>query len=90
MGLGQDIQFAGVSNGESLWALPNSQSPEASSDSMSLSGQVAGNVGPAGAGQHDESMVDIDWDAFDALFPPEQQLEPENTGFSFPSAAGQY
>lgn len=91
LGLGQDIQFAGVSNGESLWALPNSQSPEASSDTTSLSGQqFAGNVVPAGVGQQDDLMADIDWDAFDALFPPEQQIEPEITGFPFPGVPGQY
>lgn len=68
--LGQDMQFAGVSNGESLWAFPNSQSPEASSDTTSLSGQhVAGGSGSgSGAsgggvnmgGQQDDPMADID------------------------------
>ena len=69
--LGQDMQFAGVSNGESLWAFPNSsQSPEASSDTTSLAGQhmagVSGNgiVGGGMAqnlGQQDDLMADIDW-----------------------------
>jgi hypothetical protein len=53
-----DIQFAGVSNGESLWALPSSQSPEASSDTVSLSGQpVVAPLAPAA----DDPMADIDW-----------------------------
>lgn len=54
-----EVQFAGVSNGESLWALPSSQSPEASSDTMSLSGgqPVVAPIIPA----TDDLMADIDW-----------------------------
>jgi len=68
--LGQDMQFAGVSNGESLWAFPNSQSPEASSDTTSLSGQqiAGGSTGGKGGGEvtenvmgNDSLMADIDW-----------------------------
>ncbi|KAG4432206.1 hypothetical protein IFR05_012305 [Cadophora sp. M221] len=107
--LGQDMQFAGVSNGESLWAFPNSQSPEASSDTTSLSGhQIAGGGGSGGGsigggagtgagvaqntgiGQQDDLMADIDWDAFDALFPPGRlHAEPEIPGFPF-NNIGQY
>ncbi|KAH7364501.1 hypothetical protein BKA65DRAFT_139629 [Rhexocercosporidium sp. MPI-PUGE-AT-0058] len=98
--LGQDMQFAGVSNGESLWAFPKSQSPEASSDTTSLSGQqiagASGGVGGGGVnmaqnvGQQDDLMADIDWDAFDALFPPgRQHAEPEIPGFPF-NDIGQY
>ena len=55
----QDIVvFAGVSNGESLWAMPNQQSPEASSDSTSVVGQPP--VPAPGTGV-DELMADIDW-----------------------------
>jgi hypothetical protein len=46
------VQFAGVTNGESLWALPNQQSPEASSDSNSV----------------DDLMADIDWVRFYEVF----------------------
>ena len=53
-----DMVFAGVSNGESLWAMPNQQSPEASSDSNSVVG--APPVPGLGAGV-DELMADIDW-----------------------------
>lgn len=87
VGMGPDIQFAGVSNGESLWALPNSQSPEASSDTMSLSSQFAGGshmaLGNTGIVNEDDPMADIDWEAFDVLFPPEQQMEPEMTELPF-------
>lgn len=53
----QDMVYAGVSNGESLWAVPNHQSPEASSDSNSV-GQPPLPVPGAGV---DELMADIDW-----------------------------
>lgn len=79
-----DVQFAGVSNGESLWAFPNAQSPEAHSDTTSITGQQ-GAVAPK-----DDLMADIDWDAFDALFPPEQQSELDVPGFPFPGVPGQY
>lgn len=74
--LGQDMQFAGVSNGESLWAFPNSQSPEASSDTTSLSGQpiTGGSSGGVGGGGitenvmgNDSLMADIDW--VSSIFP---------------------
>ncbi|PBP19241.1 hypothetical protein BUE80_DR009827, partial [Diplocarpon rosae] len=87
--IGRVPVFAGVSDGESLWAFPKtqSQSPEASSDSMSLSGHGQGKMAAlAGVDQggQDDLMDDIDWDAFDALFPPGQQNEPDGVGFSFP------
>lgn len=53
----QDMVFAGVSNGESLWALPNRGSPETSSDSGSLP-QRPSLVPPAVG---DNLMADIDW-----------------------------
>ena len=54
----QDMVFAGVSNGESLWAMPNHRSPDASSDSNS----VGGKPPPPGTGAGvDELMADIDW-----------------------------
>ncbi|CZT47290.1 probable binuclear zinc cluster transcription factor that regulates the ratio between aurofusarin and rubrofusarin biosynthesis [Rhynchosporium secalis] len=97
--VGHDMQFSGVSNGQSLWAFPNSQSPEASSDTTSLSGQQysGASVGAGGVagvtaeipGQQDDLMADIDWDAFDALFPPGRSLaEPVIPGF--PLNASQY
>ena len=54
----QDMVFAGVSNGESLWAMPNHQSPEASSDSNSVVGQPPL---PGTGTRVDELMADIDW-----------------------------
>lgn len=53
----QSVVFAGSANGESLWALPSSQSPEASSDSASGSGQPPLAVPPG----TDDLMADIDW-----------------------------
>ena len=57
------VVFSGSANGESLWALPaglgsnSSQSPEASSDATSASGQPV-VVAVAGT---DDVMADIDW-----------------------------
>jgi hypothetical protein len=56
----QDVVFAGSANGESLWALPHSQSPEASTDSASASGQAPGPAFIPNAGT-DDIMADIDW-----------------------------
>lgn len=56
-----DIQFAGVSDGESLWALPNQKSPEASSDSNSIS---AGPIPSLTTAEGDDLMADIDWVSF--------------------------
>jgi hypothetical protein len=53
-----NVVFAGSANGESLWALPSSQSPEASSDSASGSGQPPVSGVPPGT---DDLMADIDW-----------------------------
>lgn len=87
--LPQNMQFAGVSNGESLWAFPKSQSPEAMSD---VSGQPEQPRGiPLDIPRQDDPMADIDWEAFDALFPPAQQAELSNTpSFPFPGVPGQY
>jgi hypothetical protein len=77
------VQFAGVTNGESLWAFPNQQSPEASSDSNSIVGQPSLPLPGSGV---DDLMADIDWDAFDALFPPQNdEIQPE---FRFPNMPG--
>ncbi|CZR50594.1 probable binuclear zinc cluster transcription factor that regulates the ratio between aurofusarin and rubrofusarin biosynthesis [Phialocephala subalpina] len=94
-----DMQFAGVSNGESLWALPSSQSPEASSDTISIVGQApmaappagsGGPPGPPGNSGMDDPMADIDWDAFDALFPPDHQAALEAPTYQFPGFAPGY
>ena len=68
MGMQQDMVFAGVSNGESLWAMPNHRSPEASSGSNSVAGPTPalGDSLPFGelggkAGGVDQLMADIDW-----------------------------
>jgi len=72
------VHFAGVTNGESLWALPTQESPEASSDSNSVLGQSSVSISGSGT---DDLMADIDWVAFDALFPPNQpdslEYQPE-------------
>jgi hypothetical protein len=70
-----DVQFAGVSNGESLWALPNQRSPEASSDSNSVAG---GQMPPmmSGVGQ-DDLMADIDWVSFLLALTYEMRLDRE-------------
>lgn len=75
------VQFAGVSNGQSLWAFPNGPSPEASSDSNSVQ-----QTPPAPAG--DDLMADIDWDAFDALFPPQNEAALFQPEFPFPPFLG--
>lgn len=54
-----DMVFAGVSNGETLWALPNVASPDNSSDTSSPIGQF--NPGMPGTGRGDDLMADIDW-----------------------------
>jgi hypothetical protein len=58
--------FAGVSNGETLWALPNQASPEHSSDTSSPMGQI--NTTMSGNGGGDDLMADIDWVRAKALF----------------------
>jgi hypothetical protein len=54
-----DVVYAGVSNGETLWALPNQASPEASSDASSVMGQMP--IQTPGTGQGDDLMAEIDW-----------------------------
>jgi hypothetical protein len=56
-----EVVFAGVSNGEALWALPNQPSPEASSDGNSIAGG-SGAVNP-----EDDLMADIDWVCFSCV-----------------------
>lgn len=55
-----DIVFAGVSNGEALWALPNYGSPGGSSDSGNAPGQ-ANPVQMQNTPMDGYSMPDIDW-----------------------------
>lgn len=52
-----NVVYAGVSNGETLWALPNQASPEGSSDTNSVLGQMAPQMPIPG----DDPMADIDW-----------------------------
>lgn len=58
-----DVVFAGVANGEALWAMPNAMSPEATgSEASSTPGMQ--NVFPvpvAGVGPQNDLMADIDW-----------------------------
>lgn len=53
-----DVVFAGVSNGESLWALPTQRSPEGS-DTLSNPGQEP--ITPLMNAGTDDLMADIDW-----------------------------
>jgi hypothetical protein len=52
----QNVVFSGSANGESIWALPSSQSPDASSDTTTVQGQHT--AAPPGT---DDLMADIDW-----------------------------
>lgn len=54
--LRQSVVFSGSADGESLWALPSSQSPDASSDTTTVQGQHT--AVPPGT---DDLMADIDW-----------------------------
>ena len=58
-----DVHFAGSANGVSIWAPPNSQSPEASSDSASLPSQTRGQD----LVRTDDLMSDIDWVSYVAF-----------------------
>jgi hypothetical protein len=60
-----DMVYAGVSNGETLWALPNKGSPENSSDSSSVIGQI--NTTMSGSSGGDDLMADIDWVGYNNL-----------------------
>lgn len=54
-----DVVFAGVSNGEALWALPSQRSPETeSSDTLSAAGP---GFPPTTNPAPDDLMADIDW-----------------------------
>ncbi|KFZ23130.1 hypothetical protein V502_02392 [Pseudogymnoascus sp. VKM F-4520 (FW-2644)] len=55
-----DVVFAGVSNGEALWALPNYGSPEGSSDSGGAPGQ-ANPVQMQNTKMEGYSVPEIDW-----------------------------
>jgi hypothetical protein len=61
-----EMVYAGVSNGETLWALPKQGSPENSSDSSSLPGQM--NTTMPGSSGGDDLMADIDWVGYSSLF----------------------
>jgi hypothetical protein len=56
-----------------MWSVPlhSGQSPEASSST----GSVTAALSVGDAGTTDDLMKDIDWDAFDKLFPPDGQLD---------------
>ena len=60
-GMNQDMVFAGVSNGESLWAMPSHRSPDASSDSNSVRQPLLPAEAGAKDGHVDQLMADIDW-----------------------------
>ncbi|KAI9745166.1 MAG: hypothetical protein M1818_001444 [Claussenomyces sp. TS43310] len=68
-----DVVYAGVSNGEALWAMPPlvNGSPSMSSSAASMDG-MAQTERPEGNGPFDDIMAEIDWDTFDAMFPPDQ------------------
>lgn len=54
-----EMQFAGMSNGESLWALPRQKSPGSGSEGASVVGEI-GQMAGGGDGM-DDLMADIDW-----------------------------
>ena len=79
----EPIQYAGVSNGQSLWAgLPDKLSPESSGDPNFI--QQTPPIASAG----DDLMADIDWEAFDALFPPQNEATLFQPEFPFPPFLG--
>jgi hypothetical protein len=54
-----DVVYAGISNGETLWALPNQGSPERSSETSSMAEE---KISPFRNDIHgDDIMADIDW-----------------------------
>jgi hypothetical protein len=61
------VVYAGVSNGETLWALPDQHSPENSSDTSSQFGSMQPPPPPpptapnGGGSQSDDVMAEIDW-----------------------------
>lgn len=77
-----DMVYAGVSNGESLWALPNRHSPESTEGHSSHhhSVQKRPGTGPI----VDDVMADIDWEEWNKIFPPE--VNPGN--LDNPSGSG--
>ncbi|CAG8961100.1 hypothetical protein HYFRA_00002643 [Hymenoscyphus fraxineus] len=82
-----EVVFAGVSNGEALWALPNQATPDTSSEGTSSVPGVTPSTSTIGT---DDLMADIDWDVFDTLFPPDQpDFEmPLFNQYQFPSSSG--
>jgi len=77
-----DMVYAGVSNGETLWALPNQGSPENSSDSSSAPGQI--NPSMSGSSGGDDLMADIDWVCVTTAFCCQcPNLHHANTSFFF-------
>lgn len=55
------VVFAGVSNGETLWALPNRESSEGTSDTGSVQMGQASPRAPQNTGNTDDLMAEIDW-----------------------------
>lgn len=54
-----DVVFAGISNGEAIWALPNKASPDASSESNSIGAPDRQNS--VAAIPPSNPMADVDW-----------------------------
>lgn len=89
------VVFAGVSNGEALWALPNRESSEGTSDAGSVQLGAASPPPVPTSGNPDDLMAEIDWvsknhpyrkpkliisqDVFDQLFPPGEMTAELNT-----------
>ncbi|KAI9642205.1 hypothetical protein NHQ30_009007 [Ciborinia camelliae] len=76
-----DAILARVPNSESLERNPGGRTSEASSPASAMEQQM-NSQSPS---VNDDIMADIDWDAFDALFPPDQPSELDPLNFSFPS-----
>ncbi|KAK3694990.1 fungal-specific transcription factor domain-containing protein [Podospora appendiculata] len=78
-----NMVYAGVSNGEVLWGLPqgNPGSPENSSDGGSVVGHPQRHGSLAGQSSHEHVMDNLDWDAINTLFP----ADPNTGEFNFNS-----
>lgn len=88
-----NMVWAGVSNGEVLWSLPpgNPGSPESnSSDGGSVAGHGHQHRQGGGMGVPQPGVMEnIDWDALNALFPPDPQTGDINfQNFANPNIGG--
>ncbi|TGO51393.1 hypothetical protein BCON_0162g00150 [Botryotinia convoluta] len=74
-----DAILSSVSNNEHVGTYPTGRTSEVSSPASTMGQQIVSQSPSV----NDDIMADIDWDAFDALFPPDQQSELDVHSFSF-------